>query len=699
MRTPSLDETTKHMLLAVQETNAGLWDWNLVTNEFYLSPHWKEMLGFGDAELPNSYEAWRERVHPEDLPVALLALQRHFDGSTPFYQVEYRLRHKDGSYRWFFLHGSSLRDASGPPLRAFGWHTDITERKQEEAQRVRWLALRAEVSQALTERSSLPTVLQRCCRALEVHLRVAWAFIWLAEEAEMTLDLWASNTCDPALLDEQYCDPAFALTLGHIAWRSQPYLTNDVPNDPYLGTTDWIERERISAFAGYPLLVEERVVGVMALFSRERFSTETLELLALLANAVAQGIGRKWAEEALEARVQQQTRELELLLEISHAAPSTRNLSALLDSLLVQLKTVVDYSGAALYCIQDDQLSLLAQQYPPVVPLSGTHWSAYRDFAGNSFTQVYRLIVQEALPAAPSELREPIIINDLHTDPRFVQLYLRVLEHAPAMAWQFHSWMLVPLLVQEQGLAILTLNHSQPHAYTPQHARFAFALATQAAFFALEYPRLSIQAHTYASFLERIHQVRELHEAVAIHLSTIQTCTQQIREALLNNPTAAMAPLRTTQLLTKMGLADLQALDVELQPELLETEGLIVVLKRYLAAIRLRRNVPVEERLGTEPGLPVKSKYALYRIVQQALCQFSSHALASAITLRLEQEEQTVVLELHAEGPGFDEHDFWLSRPGLQTIRKYAEQLNAQLSIDRAPESGTTLSVRFPLPG
>ena len=684
MRTPSLDETTKHMLLAVQETNDGLWDWNLVTNEFYLSPLWKEILGFGDAELPNSYDTWRERVHPEDLPVALLTLQRHFDGSTPFYQVEYRLRHKDGSYRWFFLHGSSLRDASGTPLRAFGWHTDITERKQEEAQRMRWLALRAEVSQALTERSSLPTMLQRCCQALEDHLRVAWAFIWLAEEAEMALDLWASSTCDPALLNEQYCDSAFALTLGHIVWRRQPYLTNDVPNDPYLGTTGWVERERISAFAGYPLLVEERVVGVMALFSRERFSTETLELLALLANAVAQGIGRKWAEEALEARVQQQTRELELLLEISHAAPSTRNLSALLDSLLVQLKTVVDYSGAALYCIQDDQLSLLAQQYPP---------------AATQNTQVYRLIVQEALVAAPSELREPIIINDLHTDPRFVQLYLRVLEHAPAMAWQFRSWMLVPLLVQEQGLAILTLNHSQPHAYTPQHARFAFALATQAAFFALEYPRLATQAHTYASFLERIHLVRELHEAVAIHLSTIQSCTQQIRQALVNDATAAMAPLRTTQLLAKMGLADLHALDVELQPELLETEGLIVVLKRHLAAIRLRRNVPVEERLGTEPRLPVKSKYALYRIVQQALCQFSSHALASAITLRLEQEEQTVVLEVRAEGIGFDEHDSWLSRPGLQTIRKYAEQLEAQLSIDRAPENGTTLSVRFPLPG
>src|SRR5215467_2290436 len=153
---PGPDETTERLLLAGQVTNDGLWDWNLVTNEVYLSPRWKEMLGFTDAEIPNSYDAWRELVHPEDLPAVLDTLQRHLDGHISYYQAEYRLRHKDGSYRWIFLYGNSVRDADGTPLRAFGWHMDITERKQEEAQRLRWMALRAEVSQALTERNSLP---------------------------------------------------------------------------------------------------------------------------------------------------------------------------------------------------------------------------------------------------------------------------------------------------------------------------------------------------------------------------------------------------------------------------------------------------------------------------------------------------------------------------------------------------------------
>jgi NarL family two-component system sensor histidine kinase LiaS len=259
--------------------------------------------------------------------------------------------------------------------------------------------------------------------------------------------------------------------------------------------------------------------------------------------------------------------------------------------------------------------------------------------------------------------------------------------------------MLVPLLVHEQVLAVLTLNHSQPHAYTTQHARLAFALATQAAFFALEHPRLVSQAHTYASLLERIRLARELHKAVTIDLRNIHSYAQHIREALVSDPTAAMAPLRTMLLFAEFGLADLQALEVELWPELLESEGLISVLKRYLAAIRLGRHVPVEEYLVIEPRLPVKSKYVLYRIAQQVVQLVTSQAIASAITLRLEQEEQTVLLEIRVEGMSFAAHDWWDRQTGSQTIRKYVQQLDAHLSFDNAPGYGTTLSVRVPLPG
>jgi PAS domain S-box-containing protein len=683
---PSLDEAAQRVLLALPGANDGLWEWDLASNEVYLSPRWKEMLGFSDSELPNSNDTWRERVHPEDLPIVLTALQSHLDKPTLCYQVEYRLLHKDGSYRWFFLHGGTVHDSSGTPLRTSGWHTDITERKQAEAQRLRFLALRAEVSQVLAERCSLSSMVQRCCQALEGQLHVACALIWLAGDEEGAMNVSESPACSLALLDEQRQNPAFALTLGRIAWQREPYLTNEVPNDPSLGLAGWAERERLIAFAGYPLLLEERVVGIMALLSRERFTTETLELLALLANAVALGIGRKQAEQAMEERLRQQTSELELLLEFTYATSSTRNLPALLNDLLKQIKAVVDYTGLALFRIEDDQLTFLSWQPP---------------HASTPNTEVYQLLIREALSAAPGQMREPVIVGDLHTDTRFGQAFLALLEQAPERAWQFRSWMIVPLLVQDQVLAILAFNHKLTNAYTPQQARYVGALATQATFFALDYPRLATQAHTYASFLERLRRTRDLHEASAAHLHTILTCEQQVEEALVSDPAAAAAPLRTALLLTRIALADLHSLDVELRPDLLETDGLIAALKRFLAAIRLRQDIPMEERLGSEPALPVNSKYALYRIAVQALYQVTSRAQTRAITLRLEQEEQTVVLEVRAAstfivGTG---SNWWHSQPEMHMIRKYAEQLNAHLSIDGDYGHETTLTVRLPLPG
>src|SRR5947199_84613 len=82
-----------------------------------------------------------------------------------------------------------------------------------------------------------------------------------------TLDRPVGSACNPELLTQLSLDPALTLTLGRIVWEYQPYLTNDVPNDPYLGMTGWIGHERITAFAGYPLLVDERVIGAMVLFS------------------------------------------------------------------------------------------------------------------------------------------------------------------------------------------------------------------------------------------------------------------------------------------------------------------------------------------------------------------------------------------------------------------------------------------------
>ncbi len=118
--------------LAIRGTDAGIWDWNLVTNEVYQSPRWKSMLGFEDHELGSSFEAWESRLHPDDHSRALATFRDYLAGKLERYEMEHRLRHRDGTYRWVLSRGLALRDASGRPIRIAGTHLVITAMKLAE---------------------------------------------------------------------------------------------------------------------------------------------------------------------------------------------------------------------------------------------------------------------------------------------------------------------------------------------------------------------------------------------------------------------------------------------------------------------------------------------------------------------------------------------------------------------------------------
>ena len=120
--------------LAVRGANDGLWDWSLADDTMYLSPRWKEMLGYEDGEVVGHPDEWFSRVHPDDSAQLHAAIQGHMaSGVTPF-QHEHRMLHKDGAYVWVLCRGAAVRDALGRALRIAGSLTDITERKQAERQ-------------------------------------------------------------------------------------------------------------------------------------------------------------------------------------------------------------------------------------------------------------------------------------------------------------------------------------------------------------------------------------------------------------------------------------------------------------------------------------------------------------------------------------------------------------------------------------
>jgi diguanylate cyclase (GGDEF)-like protein/PAS domain S-box-containing protein len=134
MTEEALRASEKRWQLALRGTNDGLWDWNAVTGEVYYSARWKQILGYSDAEIPNTPEEWDLRVHPEDLARVKAEIEAHLKKVTPYYVSEYRMRCRDGSHRWVLARGQAVWDEQGKPLRMAGSHTDITDRKRAEEQ-------------------------------------------------------------------------------------------------------------------------------------------------------------------------------------------------------------------------------------------------------------------------------------------------------------------------------------------------------------------------------------------------------------------------------------------------------------------------------------------------------------------------------------------------------------------------------------
>tara|TARA_R110002096_G_scaffold215310_12_gene403149 strand:- start:1235 stop:3142 length:1908 start_codon:yes stop_codon:yes gene_type:complete len=132
----ALAESEERFALAVAGSNEGIWDLDVETNQAYFTPRFKELLGFQPDELANDWENWQGRIHPQDKAATLEALRNHLETGQA-YDVEYRLRCADGTFKWFRGRGLAVRDENGNPTRMAGSITDITNRKKAEEELLR----------------------------------------------------------------------------------------------------------------------------------------------------------------------------------------------------------------------------------------------------------------------------------------------------------------------------------------------------------------------------------------------------------------------------------------------------------------------------------------------------------------------------------------------------------------------------------
>ena len=214
--------------------------------------------------------------------------------------VEMTAMRSDGSEIPVELAITAIRSDRAPIFT--GVLRDITERSRAEAairQRAQLSALGAAVGLALTSTDSLAGALQQCAEAVVTHMGAAFARIWTLNEREGVLELQASAGLYTHLNGPHGRIPLGQFKIGRIARDRMPHLTNTVIGDPQVSDQDWARREGMVAFAGHPLIVDGRAVGVMALFARHALSDAVISAMASVADHLALGIERHRSADAL----------------------------------------------------------------------------------------------------------------------------------------------------------------------------------------------------------------------------------------------------------------------------------------------------------------------------------------------------------------------------------------------------------------
>jgi PAS domain S-box-containing protein len=254
-----------------------------------------EIIGKTSAEL----QIWANR---DDRLKLLRALQQQqsVQFEAPFFLQSGEMRYGMSAFEQIELGGEAC---------ILSMIYDITERKQAEAeqmQQMKLAALRVAIGTALTEGTTLQDTLNRCAIALHQQLDAAFARIWTLDQLGEELILQASAGLYTHLDGKHSRIRVGQYKIGWIAQQRQPHLTNHVMTDPLISNREWAQREGMVAFAGHPLIINHRLLGVVAIFARHPLTEQTLKELAATATAISVGIDRKLAAQALRQNAERE---------------------------------------------------------------------------------------------------------------------------------------------------------------------------------------------------------------------------------------------------------------------------------------------------------------------------------------------------------------------------------------------------------
>ncbi|MDP3089620.1 MAG: PAS domain S-box protein [Nitrospira sp.] len=576
------------------------------------------------------------------------------------------LRTKSGEIRTIMVSVEPIQLGSIPCLIYLGH--DITDRKRTEdelVERARLSGFVAEASLALNRDKPLNVLLQQLTDTIVTRLGYAFARIWTMGPGDLCehchkvewcqdrtecLHLTASAGLSVNRNGEFRRVPLGALKIGQIAQGAGAIISNDILQDDRLPNKQWMRENGLQSFAGYPLVVEGRVFGVLALFGTHASSPLTLQALESVCHGLATAIARKRAENSLR----DQEREFHLLAD----------------------------NVPAFYAYIDTELRY------------GFMNKRHEEFFGRPVSDMVGKLVKDVVGEINFDEFEPYLREAL-AGQAVSFMYPMVLPNGNA------RWMSTQYMPDgdDAGLVrgILALS-------TDVTAQKQAELALQQSQSVLRENREELQALTEklltAQEQERKRIARDLHDdfnqrlaALAVELETIE------RSSIVHLPEPILRQLARIHAGIGRLSDDLHDLAYNLHPSLLDHVGLEVAMRDHIAEFTKRTGVPVTFTAREAPkALSPDVKTNLFRVMQESLQNVFKHAQANHVTVRLSGSSKGVGVSVRDNGKGFDLEgkDARKKGLGLVSMQERARLLGGFLRVHSLPADGTKVCVWVP---
>ncbi|TRZ67392.1 MAG: PAS domain S-box protein [Methanothrix sp.] len=311
----------------------GFWDRNMVTGAVVRNKYYAEMLGYSPRELDDNVMVWEERVHPDDLPGVNKARQDHLDGKTPYYEIEHRLKHRDGQWVWVYSRGKVMeRDVMGSPLRMTGIIQDLTERKKAENalhKRDHLLSAAAVASQKLLTSADHDIGIKEAIVAIGLSAGVDDVFVFENFDDPLTGEHLTRHRFgwSQEMATSMYSGPVILNMSGSISPDWYEILSSGKPIHGAMrefprDVQEFVEKFRhfVSALI-VPIIIEDHFWGIIGFGDRHTekvWDSSDISILRLVAESIGGAIIRnkkdellREAHDDLEMRVQDRTVELE----------------------------------------------------------------------------------------------------------------------------------------------------------------------------------------------------------------------------------------------------------------------------------------------------------------------------------------------------------------------------------------------------